>query len=253
MEELQVDTLSEEGKGHDSREDLVTNAVIVACVVGIIVVAALIILTPREKEEFTQLWLKPWKLNLTNASAQDEGARWIVEKFNSTSPIHVGSVLGIRFYVSEPRGETEIWFFEDGVPIKNLIADKATVHFESNSLFLDAIDREEKQILFWEYPKTLRNPSAGPEELVRYAFVIENNQGADYTYEAEVIVSGDGNSTKVEKNIPVPKDQRKTCIISFYLTPGEVKRTKSGNNTKVITRLDTGEEVFFWLGNSDGA
>ena len=88
-------TKSDSGNETDNGDDFVTNAVIVACVVGIIIVAALIVLSPRQKEPFTQLWLKPHRVKLMNAT-DDEMAREIVNRGYNATPILTA------FLVEEP-------------------------------------------------------------------------------------------------------------------------------------------------------
>ncbi len=319
----------------DSREQLVTNAVIVACVIGIIIVAALIVVTPREKEQFTQLWLKPWKLNLTNATEENPHLEELLNTLDvGDSKILNGTVLGRPFYVV-PEISTVLYVPDKGIPFWAKKGE--TLYMDSVALYVDAIDENEGQILFWEYPRTLSpriekidleepdlqdipqsvinlegadgkilkeeifnrtlylfkshaNGDFKPwfvsenglkieraqnisifllstlrkeayfwiegkhdpyKNLVRYSFVIENNLGRNKTYDARVVLQNEqGNVTKVKTKIFVHPEQQKTCLVSFQLTDEEKRILDQGNRTKIATQLDTGEEVFFWLGSS---
>ncbi len=248
------ESLVRENPSTEESENFVTNAVIAACLVGIVIVAALIVTTPRQKESFTQLWLKPWKVNLTNLTQEDPIRQALGP--TQTSSLATGDVLGNAFYVELPS--LKIGFLTDVVngganrTFDQIFAkshmDGDTIWLGSTALYLDAIDSQNRQVLFWEYP---RNPSAqtGIGRLVRFAFVIENDLGRDHEYRAQVNFSiGNATSVKVSQKIFVPNGAQKTCVIGFHISEEEVAPIlREQGSGKVSVRLDTGEEVFFWL------
>jgi hypothetical protein len=123
----------------------------------------------------------------------------------------------------------------------------STFRIGPNSFFLDAIDLDGGQILFWEYPRALD----WRENDVRFSFVIENNLGRDHNYRASIVlVEGDRNVTKAIVDVPVRDSGRKTVAIQIQLTEEEAEEARELNFTKVTVRLDTAEEVFFWIGGS---
>ncbi len=246
--------MSEEA-GDDS-ESLVSGAIIVACIVGIVIVAALIIVSPQEKEPFTQLWFKPWKLNLTDLPEGDPIIDAVEEE---TTSMMVGVVLGNRFYLDPASLQIglEAHLIKDMQrrPFSKafgayVYSEGDTISLDPNSVFLDAIDTENGQILFWEYPRVLyiRRPSP-----VRFAFVIENNLGEDHEYEAKVNLSiGTTIIEKISKEILVKDGQQKTCVVQFLVTPedGSPIIWAEEDYGKVTVKLDTGEEIFFWVGRN---
>lgn len=238
----------------DESEGLVGNAVIVACVIGIVIVAALIVLTPRGSEPFTQLWLKPWKLNLTNLTPDDPILDVLAPEADDSS-IATSSVFGIGFYVN--RLSLQVGLSTDLLatgPHLNFAecfsrsySAGDTIWLGNNALYLDAIDGEGYQILFFEYPKFLYS------RRVRFAFVIENNLGEDHEYLVNVSLAIANVSTagKVLQTVKVDKGRQKTCVVEFPLSGDEVTPIlgPAAQNAKITVQLDTGEEVFFWIGS----
>jgi hypothetical protein len=51
-------------------------------------------------------------------------------------------------------------------------------------------------------------------------------------------------------NVPVEDSERKTVAVQIQLTEEEAREARELNFTKIIVRLDTAEEVFFWIGGS---
>ena len=228
----------------EDSDEFVNNAIIVACIIGIVMVAALIVLTPRRREPFSQLWLKPHKLKLTNASADDENVKRILRSRNVS--VYNSSFLGNPFYVfSYTEGDPMAWFpMDEG--LWNPRKTGSTFSVGPNSLFLDAVDLDGGQILFWEYPRGLFQDNS-----TRFAFVIENNMGRDHDYRTSIILAnGDENVTKAIIDVPVKDSERKTVAVQVQLTDEEAQEARALNYTKVIVRLDTAEEVFFWIGGS---
>ena len=226
----------------DDSDTYVSNAIIVACIIGIIIVAALIVLSPRQKESFTQLWLKPHKINLTNASNDDEYVKNLLKLRNST--VFNSTLYGETLYAHEfAQGSPRILF-----PIMNKreIGVGSTFRIGPNSFFLDAVDLDGGQVLFWEYPRQFFEDNS-----VRFSFVIENNMGRDHDYRASVILSGvNENVTKSIIEAPVRDAERKTIAAQIQLSDDEAWEAVGQNFTKITVRLDTSEEVFFWLGNT---
>ena len=241
-------------------EAFVTNAVIIACIIGIILVAALIILSPREKEAFTQLWLKPWKLNLTNLSETDPLLEILKQDLTKQEYVQVltSSWLGNRFYVN--LSSLEVAFQSDlksdanntsfSQAFKKFYPIGDTIFLGDQSLFLDAIDDENKQILFWEYPRTL-NRGRVPllkGHIIRFAFVIENNLGEGHEYRADTVLENStSNITKISQRIWVEEGEQKICVVAIPLREDDISEIFQGNPIKVSVGLDTGEEVFFWV------
>ncbi len=235
-------------------EGLISNAIIVACIIGIVIVAALIVLTPRSKEEFTQLWLKPWKLNLANLSAQDPIFDVLAPEAES-SPITASSVFGRKFYVEcsslrlglSTDLRTTGTYSDFASCFSRSYSPGDTIWLGNNALYLDAIDAESYQILFFEYPRFLYS------RRVRFAFVVENDLGRDHEYQFRVnLTIGNLSATKVLQKIAVDDGQQKTCVVEFFLTSEEVALIlgPAAQNAKVSVQLDTGEEVFFWIGST---
>lgn len=228
----------------DDSDTYVSNAIIVACIIGIILVAALIVLSPRQKESFTQLWLKPHKLNLTNASSGDENVERIL-RIDEETTVYKSELLGAQFYVFEfTEGKPLTWFPANYWDPKTV---GSTFRIGPTSFFLDAVDLEGSQILFWEYPRNLN----GEENKTRFSFVIENNLGRDHDYRASIILSAaNENVTKAIIDVPVRDEERKTVTAQIQLSYDEAREARGQNFTKIIVRLDTSEEVFFWLGGT---
>ena len=246
--------MPEGNRESNESEGLVGNAVIVACVIGIVVVAALIVLAPRGREPFTQLWLKAWKLNLTNLSAGDPILDVLAPEADKAS-IATSSVLGNRIYVN--RSSLQVGLSTDLLAwgphsdfttcFSRHYSAGDTVWLGSNALYLDAVDAESYQILFFEYPKILYS------RRVRFAFVVENDLGEDYEYWVNVSMAiGNSSTGKVLQNVKVGNGQRKTCVVDFSLSSDEVTHIlgPAAQNAKITVQLDTGEEVFFWLGST---
>ncbi len=88
-------------------------------------------------------------------------------------------------------------------------------------------------------------------QLIRFSFVIRNRLGREHNYTIKVATSKD-NSTEVERVrliLPIPAGEEKECTVSFPLSRDDVISVISGAaELKVSTRLDTGQEVRFWLG-----
>jgi len=237
----------------EERTSIVTNAVIAACVVGIVIVAALIVVTPRRKESFTQLWLKPWKLNLTNASGTDSTLQTIETFFNlsqANRSVSVVTVYGHPLYVFRRAqgAKPDIWFSDAGGGIR-IARTGDTIHLGPNSFFFDDVDQEKGEVLLWEYPRTL-DPTAG-DQTIRFAVVIENDLGQAHEYSLTVSLSSDWeNATKVVEKVSVKDGERKTCVVAFPLYKDEIDSIRRDEKAKVSARLDTGEEVHFWLGAS---
>jgi len=239
----------------DGSEGLVGNAVIVACVIGIIAVAALIVLTPRGREPFTQLWLKPWKLNLSNLSAGDPILDVLAPEADSSSMVASSTIFGNSFYVD--RSSLRVGLSTDLLGwgphsdfascFSRYYSTGDTVWLGSNALYLDAVDAESYQMLFFEYPKTLYS------RRVRFAFVVENDLGDDYEYRVNVSLAiGNSSSPKILQKVKVGKGLQKTCVIDFSLSSEEVTQIlgPAAQSAKITAQLDTGEEVFFWIGST---
>ena len=229
----------------DNHDDFVTNAVIVACIVGIIVVAALIVLSPRQKESFTQLWLKPHKVGLINAT-DDEMTEDLQRRGYNATPILTALILEKPLYIYlRSEGATPELSFRDDLGGLRVAKEGQTIFLDPGYFWIDTVDYEGGEALLWEYPRTL--PPGSRE--VRFAFVIENNEGEDHEYTADVrLVQGKANITKLASKISVPSDQRRECTAAFVLTLEERAQIGAGNFSKVSISLDTGQEVFFWIG-----
>lgn len=229
----------------DNRDDFVTNAVIVACIIGILVIAALIVLSPRQKESFTQLWLKPHKVGLINAT-DDEMTEDILRRGYNATPILTAFVLEEPLYIYlRSEGATPELSYRDDSGGLRVAKEGQTIFLDPGYFWIDTVDYDGGEALLWEYPRTL--PPGRTE--VRFAFVIENNEGADHEYTADVrLVQGNANITKLLSKISIPSDQRREFTAAFLLTPDERAQIGAGNHSKVSISLDTGQEVFFWIG-----
>ena len=218
-------------------------AVVVASLLAIALLVGLMLATHTENPSFTQLWLKSWRVNLSNATQTG----WTgLPGANLT-----GTVLGHRFFVfKKPNGKSYQLVFESDLKrgAKAAYSEGDTIRLEENTLFLDSLDVEGRQVLFWEYPKTLQ--MSPREQLVRFCFVLENRLGSDHEYDVKVFTST-GNSTRTERvrlSLHVESGEAKECLVSFPLSREEVIPIISGaERLKVSIRLDTGEEVYFWL------
>jgi hypothetical protein len=191
-------------------EDEIYYAISIAALIGISLVVYDIATSEKPQEKFTELYFMYERKTLENQSG--------VLRTN---------LEGIDIYVKM----NEVWIDLNS----NGVQDADEIFLKGDSFTIagkdwNVSDFSDTEILLGGYPK---QKTAGSMSV---SFEIVNHQGETHTY--EYTIYSDGVLLQSEK-IEAPLEEKKllTCTIEV----------KEKGNHKILVRLDTGEEIYFWV------
>lgn len=189
----------------DEEENTLYRSIILACIVGIVIASIMLYQSKPAPEEFSELYFVFERVDLTEGKGVFHGCT-----------LEVSATVWIDLDRDGTRSPEETFLAGD------------TFVLENEFWNISDIARDNSQILFGKFPKTVR---AG---IITFSFVIVNHLAEDHLY--VYTVSADGSTQ--EGTIPVKKGEKKVVVQSLTVERG---------NHKVVISLDTGEEIHFYL------